>query len=87
MVDGIVFIGATIIALTQIVKYLVPQVNGAVTIMVAVLAGVLVAISDVTIGVTDLTIAQGIMAGLSAVGTVTVASSFSSKAPPKDGIH
>lgn len=82
-IDGIVFIGAVIIALTQVVKYIVPNINGAVTIGVAVLAGIVVALIDQLIGVSDLSVAQGVMAGLAAVGTVTTASALSSKAPPK----
>lgn len=85
MVESAVFIGAVIIALTQVVKYIVPQVNGAVTIGVAVLVGVFVALLDQVIGVTDITVAQGIMIALGAVGTVTTAQSFGSKTPPKDG--
>lgn len=77
MIEGVVFIGAVIIAITQAIKMLVPQVNGAVTIGVSALVGVLVALVDQQIGVTDLSIAAGLMAGLSASGVVTVAKSIS----------
>jgi hypothetical protein len=68
MIEGSIFIGAVIIAVTQVVKYLNPQVNGALTIGVAVLVGILVALLDKKIGVVDLTVAQGIMVALAAVG-------------------
>lgn len=74
MQDGAVFIGAIIIALTQAIKYVAPKVNGAVTILVAVLVGALVGVIDQEIGVTDVTVAQGVMVGLAAVGVVTTAS-------------
>lgn len=85
MVESTLFIGAVIIALTQVVKYVVPQVNGAVTILIAVLAGVVVGLVDQLIGVTDVTVAQGLMIALGAVGTLTTAQSVGSKTPPKDG--
>lgn len=86
MVEGTVFIGAVIIALTQVIKYLVPNVNGALTILIAALVGVVVGLIDGLIGVTDVTIAQGLMIGLGAVGTVTAAQSIGSKTPPKTGV-
>lgn len=73
MVEGVVFIGAAIIAVTQLVKYLAPNIGGAVTIGVAVLVGVLVALLDEEIGVVDITVAEGILTALAAVGTHTVA--------------
>lgn len=73
MVEGIIFIGAAIIAATQAIKYLLPQVNGAVTIAVSVALGILIAVIDTEIGVTDLSVAEGVMAGLAASGTHTIA--------------
>lgn len=73
MIEGVIFIGTAIIAVTQALKFLVPNVNGAVTIFVAALLGLLVGLLDTHIGVTDLTVAQGIVAGLSAAGVHTVA--------------
>lgn len=87
MVEGSVFIVAVIVALTEVIKRFVPQVSGAVTIGVSALVGLVVALVDVYIGVADLTIAEGIMAGLSASGTVSVARAVSSVAPPKDVTH
>ena len=71
--DSVIFIGAAIIAVTQAVKIALPQVSGAVTILVAVLVGVLVALLDTHIGVADITVAQGIMIALAAVGVHTTA--------------
>lgn len=73
MVDGVVFIGAVIIAVTQAVKFLVPTINGALTIAVAVVVGVVVALLDAEIGVVDLTVAQGILTALASVGVHTTA--------------
>lgn len=85
--DGIIFIGAAIIAVTEIIKRLVPQVNGAVTIVTAGLVGIVVALLDVHIGIVDMTVAEGLMAGLSASGAVTVATAVSTTAPPKSPLH
>lgn len=71
--DAIFFIGLVIIAITQFLKLLIPKMNGAVTIVVAIVVGVVVALVDGFIGVTDISIAQGVVAGLTAVGISTVA--------------
>jgi len=84
MVESTLFIGAVIVALTQVVKYLAPNINGAVTILVAAVVGVLVGLTDGLIGVTDVSVAQGLMIALAAVGTITTAQSFGSKTPPKE---
>jgi hypothetical protein len=73
MVESAVFIGTVIIAITQAIKYLAPRVNGAITILVAALVGLLVALLDTQIGVADISVAQGILIGLSSAGVVTVA--------------
>lgn len=78
MIDSMIFIGAMIIAITQIIKIIIPQVSGAITIGVAMLVGVGVALLAPYIGVAHLTIAQGIMDALAAVGVHTVASAASS---------
>lgn len=69
--EAVVFIGAIIAGLTQVVKLLSPKVQGALTVAVAVLAGVLVAILDTHIGVMDVTIAEGVFIALGTVGVVT----------------
>jgi type III secretory pathway component EscS len=71
MIEATIFIGAAIIAVTQFIKFLVPTINGAATIAVACAVGVLVALLDTSIGVQDITIAQGIMIALAAVGAHT----------------
>lgn len=73
MIEGVIFITTIIIAVTEAIRLLVPKVNGAVTIGVAALVGILVALVDTQIGVQDITVAEGILAGLSSAGVVTVA--------------
>jgi hypothetical protein len=73
MVDSVIFIGLVIIAVTQAVKIVVPKISGAITIIIAVLVGVAVALLDTHIGVADVTVAQGIMIALAAVGFHTTA--------------
>ena len=85
MVEGTLFIGLVIVAVTEVIKRLVPQVSGVLTILVSVAVGIVVALVDTAIGVVDMTVAEGIMAGLAASGTVSVARAVSSVAPPKDG--
>jgi hypothetical protein len=59
-----IIIPLLIIAITQIIKMFVPRVNGAVTIVVALIIGVLIALLDTHIGVADITIAQGLVLAL-----------------------
>lgn len=73
-VSAIILISIVIIAITQLIKYLAPNINGAVTIVVAVVVGILIALIDQFIGATDITIAEGVLAGLGAVGITTAAS-------------
>lgn len=80
MIDSAIFIGTLIIACTQAVKFVWPQVSGAVTILVAAVLGALVGLVDTHIGVVDITVAQGILIALSSVGVVTVASKTGTKA-------
>lgn len=79
MEDAVVFIGLVIIGVTQAIKLLVPNVNGAVTIGVSVLVGLLVALLDEELGLNDITPALGIMTGLAAPGVITVARNVSGK--------
>lgn len=72
MVEAAVFVPFLIIAVTQVVKMLVPKVSGGWTILVALLTGILVAVVDRFIGVTDVTVAQGLLYAGEAVG-ITVA--------------
>lgn len=67
--DSAVFLGAVIIAVTQAIKLVLPEkVHGVVTVAVAVLLGIVLALVDTEVGVADITIAQGIMLALAAVG-------------------
>lgn len=71
MIEATIFIGAVIAGATQAVKTVFPEINGKLTILVAVLVGILVALIDVNIGVKDITIANGIMIALGTVGVFT----------------
>jgi hypothetical protein len=74
LVQAAIFIPLLIVAVTQIIKMFVPAVNGAVTIVVALALGVVVALLDTHIGVADVNVAQGIVLGLGAVGVTVLAS-------------
>lgn len=73
MVDATLFIGAVIAGMTQFIKTLSPKISGGVTVVVAVLVGILVALIDKEMGVADITVAQGIMIAFGAVGVVGTA--------------
>lgn len=81
MVEAIVFIPLIIIAITQMVKMALPQVTGFVTIIIALVVGILVALVDTHIGVADVTIAQGLVLALGAVGITAVAAKAGGGAP------
>lgn len=69
--ESTIFIGAIIAGITQAIKSVLPQVKGWVTILIAVLVGVLVALLDEEMGIIDITVAQGIMTALGTVGVMT----------------
>lgn len=74
MIEATIFIGAAIIGFVQFVKFVVAREYWkAAVIAFAVLVGVVVALADVQIGITDISIAQGILLGLAAPGVVTLA--------------
>ena len=81
MIDSAIFIGAIIIAITQAIKYVAPKVNGVITMIVAMVVGALVALLAPHIGLTDITVAQGILTGLASVGAHTVASAVNTGLP------
>lgn len=83
MIDSVLFIGTVIIAITQLIKFYAPKVNGGMTIIVAALVGLVIALVDTEIGVVDVTIAQGILTGLSAAGVVTVATKVAVPSEPR----
>lgn len=68
LIEAALFVPFLIIAVTQVIKMFVPRINGGVTIVVALLVGVVIAFLDKTIGVTDITIAQGLLFAGEAVG-------------------
>lgn len=69
--EATIFIGAIIAGVTQAVKLLSAQVQGIVTVLVAILTGILIALIDTQIGVIDITIAEGVFIALGTVGVVT----------------
>lgn len=83
MVDSVLFIGAIIAGITQFIKSLSPKVAGPVTVVVAVLVGILVAIVDKEVGVADITVAQGIMTAFGVAGVVSTAQNVGVKSETK----
>jgi hypothetical protein len=77
MIDSAVFIGAIIIAITQAFRLLSAKVNGIITMLVAVLTGIVVALVSGPIGLTHISVSQGILIALGSIGVHTVASSVS----------
>lgn len=72
--EAAIFIPLIIVAVTQMVKMALPQITGFVTIIIAFVVGLVVALVDTSIGVADVTIAQGLVLALGAVGITTLAS-------------
>lgn len=68
------FIPLIIIAITQMFKMAFKNIHGFVTILVAFAVGIIVALVDQLIGVTDITVAQGLVYALGAIGITTAAS-------------
>lgn len=68
MLEVSIFIVAVIAGITQFVKSLSPNINGSVTILIAMVVGVVVALVDTQIGLPDVSMAQGIMYGLGTAG-------------------
>jgi hypothetical protein len=68
MVEAVVFVPFLVVAVVQLIKRLLPAVEGWLTIIVALLVGALVGLVDVHIGVTDISIAAGMVLAGSAVG-------------------
>ncbi len=79
IVEATLFIPLIIVALTQMVKMAFPQVSGFLTIIVAFIVGVVVALVDTSIGVKDISIAQGLVLALGAIGLSVVASKAAGK--------
>lgn len=86
MVDAIVFIPLIIIAITQMVKMAFPQITGFLTILVAFVVGIVVALIDRSIGVTDITVAQGLVYALGAIGITAIAAKAGGGAKGDDNV-
>lgn len=87
LIAAAVFIPMIIVAITQMLKMLVPQISGFVTILIALLVGIVVALIDHWIGVTDISVAQGIMFALEAIGVTTLAAKAGGGAKGDEGPH
>lgn len=73
-ITSVLFIGAVVAGITQLVKFArAKDLEKVITICSAVAAGVLIALFDVEIGVEDITVAQGALIALGAVGVVGTA--------------
>lgn len=72
LVQASLFIPLLIVAVTQLVKMALPTVVGWFTVVVAFVVGIVVALVDTHIGVQDITIAQGVVYSLGAIGITTV---------------
>lgn len=72
--SSLAVVGLVVVAVVDAVKSLAPKVHGFVTVLVAALIGAVWALVDAQLGfVPDLSVAQGISAGLVASGVVGVA--------------
>lgn len=69
--EATIFIGTIIAGVTQAIKLLSEKVKGIVTVVVAILVGLLVALVDTQIGIADISIAQGIVIAIGTIGTMT----------------
>ena len=76
MVTAAILIGAIIIAITQALKFLSAKISGIITMIVAVLVGIVIAAlsSNPKFGIPSITIAQGVLVALGALGVHTTAS-------------
>lgn len=73
MVGAELFVPLIILAITQMIKMAAPAVKGWVTIAVAFVVGILIGLIGGAIGVEHVSIAQGIVYALEAIGISTVA--------------
>lgn len=70
--EAVIFLSVVIIALTQMVKMALPQqVVGWVTIIVALVMGVIASLFATWLGLAPITPAEGIVAALGAIGITT----------------
>lgn len=73
MVDATLFISIMIIALVEMLKMAIPNIQGWVTIIIAFCVGIAVALLAPVIGVGAISIAQGLLAALGAIGITATA--------------
>jgi hypothetical protein len=73
MVEAAFFIPLVIVAVTQMIKMAIPGIKSWVTVLLALVVGILIAVVDGAIGVTNITIAQGVVFSLEAIGITAVA--------------
>ena len=70
--EAVLFLSVVVIALTQLVKMALPQqVQGWITIIIALVIGVLASIFANWLGLLPTTPAEGIIAALGAIGITT----------------
>lgn len=70
LIPAIIFIPAVIAGMTQLIKSLSDTVRGPITILVALVIGIFIALIDTEVGVQDINIAQGIMLAFGTIGIV-----------------
>lgn len=74
LVSATLFIGTVVIGITQLFKHLRDKdYDAAIIIAVAVLVGALVGVFDVSLGLENISVAQGIMVGFGSVGVFSTA--------------
>jgi hypothetical protein len=73
MVDATIFIPLMIVAITQLIKMAAPKIAGWATVIIAMLVGIVVALIAEPIGVAHVSIAQGLIYALEAIGISVVA--------------
>lgn len=81
VIQASLFIPLLIVAVTQLVKMAFPQISGWLTVVIALVIGIVVALVDTKIGVQDITVAQGIVSALGAIGITTIFSKAGGGAP------
>lgn len=70
VIPAAVFIPAVIAGVTQFIKGLSEKIKGPVTVVVALVVGVVLALIDKQIGVQDISVAQGIVGAFGTVGII-----------------
>lgn len=67
--EATIFLSVVILAITQLAKMALPEhVQGWITIIIAFVVGIVVALIDTLIGLEDISIAGGLVASLGAIG-------------------